>query len=271
MAQPIPPFEDDRTLPSTIITNAISLITGKGWCQGQNPKSPPIGDGDLWHARDAQGNPVRMFRGQQDKETLNPEVNTLTLYGAIALCLNSRDARMQQTQLLWQTVQQEAAKRTPGIAIGGTNYLHPIFNYNETPGRTQADILDFLNTVKTTLLAIEQGAMPAQQPAAVEPLKVELVGPVTLAGRLDEGSPMGEIAPPALSDELIAPPAKKPPKGKGGRPQPQPVQKPNLPPPKTKTPVKKIRKMKSPTEDMKARARTIGKAKGRSAGKGRRR
>ena len=200
----MPPL-DAIQLPSQVVALAIDIINERDWCQGQVPSSP-LGSGELYHARNLRNEVVPLFEGSADKATLNPDAAKVTAYAAIACVLSSRDCYLQEPGLLWETVRQKAEEAAPDIAVGGSNYLHPIHNLNEREGQTKANILAFLSSVQSALKAIEQPTVPMTVAATVRP------------------------EPPKL------PPAKGSP-----RPQPTPVPKPKIPEPKVKAPVKRIK------------------------------
>jgi hypothetical protein len=64
--------------------------------------------------------------------------------------------------LMWATL-CELARATNAIAEGGTNYVHPIISYNEAEGRTQDEVLAFMEQAAA---AIEAKLNPPSAAAA---------------------------------------------------------------------------------------------------------
>lgn len=222
----MPPPVNAIVLPSEVIGKAIEFITEHAWCQGQEPKEP-LGGGQLWRARNVRGEPVALLNASGD--AVNPDVHAVTAYAAIAQVLADRNCWLQDPAILWDTVSTMAIEATPDIAVGGENYLHPIHNLNEKPGQTQGQVVAFLTSVQMRLKELEK-------PKQSEPVIEQQPAPI----HLKQERP---IQVEVVNQSPVSPPPVKQPPGKGSpRPQPTPTPKPNLPPPKVKSPVKKVQK-----------------------------
>lgn len=109
------------------VLRAASALIETGWSQGAA-------------ARDGNGNPVSLFRGDI-KAGVNPDAVSLSIYGAVAVAASA--GRVDRMPLVWDVLYKLAsASDTPH---GGNNHVHPVVQFNEAPGRTKAEVLALLD------------------------------------------------------------------------------------------------------------------------------
>lgn len=113
-------------LAHEVLRGAITVLEQAGWCQDA-------------HARDATGREIQLFTG--DPAKLNPAAASYSLYGA--LCKAAQGKPQPEAARMW-VVLNERADKALNAPRGGTNYVHPIFGYNNSPGRTVAEVTALL-------------------------------------------------------------------------------------------------------------------------------
>lgn len=112
---------------SETIRKARDIIAESGWCQGT-------------HARDAAGNGVPLF-AHEARSGVNPSAVSFSIYGAIVKAAEGQP--QTEARLMWNALQQMAESHG-SLVTGGTNFLHPVMGYNEQPGRTVDEVIEFL-------------------------------------------------------------------------------------------------------------------------------
>lgn len=140
--------------PYELIRHAAKLIADQGWSQGAA-------------ARDATGAVVQLLdvgRAGDSRVRVNPAAKSFSIYGALVKA-QSVHGEPTHIGLMWDTLMR-MARELHGAADGGTNYVHPVIQYNETEGTTQADVLAFMEKAAS---AIEAALNPPDQAAPVAP------------------------------------------------------------------------------------------------------
>jgi len=142
--------------PQDLIRAAAKLLGEKGWAQ-------PAGH----HAVGADGEPVSLWgntRGTDPIDTsrasFNPQAARLSIYGALVAIL-AGGARPEHSGLMWDCLREVALEELGEHAPGGTNYVHPLVAYNNAEGRTQDEVLAFMEKVAKrieTTMAIRMDA-----------------------------------------------------------------------------------------------------------------
>jgi hypothetical protein len=125
----------------------------------------------VMHARDHAGNPISLFHVSSEgtsRASVNPAAVSFSIYGALVKAQETHGACVHLA-LLWDTLQKMAAQET-GAAHGGTNYVHPLIQYNEAPGRTREQVVAFLERAEAALWAVER---PVEPPAPAIPRRTE--------------------------------------------------------------------------------------------------
>lgn len=121
---------------------AADRIKTYGWAQGA-------------HARDTEGRPCRITA---------PEAAYFSVYGAIMKEMANAglidpkgdDVAVQGFMPMWQVLTTEARKLRRSY-----NGVHPLFDFNDDPARTQAGMVEFLLDCADKLEAIEKGRVTA--------------------------------------------------------------------------------------------------------------
>jgi hypothetical protein len=128
-----------------LVQAAAAVIRKYGWTSGIDTSGQAI------NARDESGNPVPLFIPNTDgngRATLNRRARTFSIYGALVAAAAA--VGEAPSLKVWDTLRDMAAAATD-VAHGGTNHVHPIFQYNEMEGRTKEDVLTFMELVATAL------------------------------------------------------------------------------------------------------------------------
>ena len=127
-----------EVLASAICRKAVEIINCNGWAQGA-------------HARDTAGVVCRIISG---------DAATFSIYGAISKALYlldqpHDDKAMQQDQsALWNEITHRAAKER-----GQYSGVHPLFDFNDDPRRTQGEVIGFLNDCAYALEQAEKAKL----------------------------------------------------------------------------------------------------------------
>lgn len=117
--------------PYELIRQAARLIEAQGWSQGAA-------------ARDLAGNIVQLLDigTGNARATVNPKAHAFSIYGALVKA-QALYAEPSHIGLMWDTLMR-LAREMGAAADGGTNYVHPVIQYNETEGRTKEEVLAFM-------------------------------------------------------------------------------------------------------------------------------
>lgn len=123
---------------SEILTKAADRIKMYGWAQGS-------------HARDTEERPVRVTA---------TDAAYWSVYGAVMkemanaglIAPGGDDKAVQGFMPMWEVLTREARK-----ARRVNTHVHPLFDYNDDPARTQAGVIEFLLDCADKLEAIEKG------------------------------------------------------------------------------------------------------------------
>lgn len=144
-------------LAHELLRAAAEIIDRGGWSHGAD-------------ARDASGVGVALFAGAI-KASINPAAVSFSIYGAV--CKASAEAgRVERVPLMWDVLYR-LAHDANGHPHGGTNYVHPVMQYNEAEGRTKAEVLALLELAAQDCEQIGDGPFPP--PVTVDPNQVETV------------------------------------------------------------------------------------------------
>lgn len=130
---------------SKILTEAAEVIRTLGWSQGA-------------HARDTENRPIRIT---------HPDAAYFSVYGAITKVMaregligpGGDDLGVQGYEPMWSVLTREAVKLRRGY-----NAVHPLFDLNDDPARTQAGMVDFLLDCADILLALETAKTTSKEP-----------------------------------------------------------------------------------------------------------
>lgn len=138
--------------PYELIRKAAKLIEAQGWAHGADPA------GGATAAFDRDGNPVRLLAtgGGDARVKVNPAAYSFSIYGALVKAQET-GGETASIGLMWDTLYR-MARELGGAPEGGTNYVHPVIQYNETEGRTQDEVLAFMEQAAA---AIEAALTPA--------------------------------------------------------------------------------------------------------------
>lgn len=127
-------------LPAEVLRTAASLIRAGGLSQG-------------CHARDAHGTEVDLFvtGGQEGKASVNPAAEQFSIYGAVtAAC--ARNAC--NPTAVWVPLDRLAREKLADmVAVGGSNYLHPLICFSEHMDTTKEKAAAFLEQAATLIEA----------------------------------------------------------------------------------------------------------------------
>lgn len=138
------------------VLRAAAVIVEAGWSVGAM-------------ARDGSGRPVALFKGDA-KAGVNPEAVSFSLYGAICKAVHQAGSgRVERLALLWDVLYRHASNENGG-AIGGTNHVHPVLQFNEQEGRTKEQVLALLDVAAQDCEAIGDGPFPP--PVGVTPEQI---------------------------------------------------------------------------------------------------
>ena len=138
-------------LPQEALREAAKLIEA-GWCQGDGSHSG--------HARDAAGRPVPLHVGAV-RAAINPEAASYTLYGALATVM--RVIRVDRVALVFDVLYRLSTAEND-MDPGGTNHVHPVMAFNETPGQTKDRVLALLELAAQEAEAVGDGPFPSPIP-----------------------------------------------------------------------------------------------------------
>lgn len=127
--------------PYELVRRAAKLIAKQGWSQGGA-------------ARDASGAIVQLLdvgRAGDSRVKVNPKAQSFSIYGAL---VKAQETHGEPTHigLMWETLMR-LAREMGSVVDGGTNYVHPVIQYNETEGRTQAEVLAFMEQAAAAIEA----------------------------------------------------------------------------------------------------------------------
>lgn len=109
-------------LAHEVLRAAIVVLDRTGWCQDAN-------------ARDSTGREIQLFTGSPVK--LNPAAASFSLYGAV--CKAAEGKPQPEAARMWVVLNDQADKALKAPR-GGNNYVHPALGYNNSPGRTVAEV-----------------------------------------------------------------------------------------------------------------------------------
>lgn len=130
-----------------ILREAARLIDAQGWSQGAA-------------ARNAGGDQVPLFAGDT-KARVNSAAVSFSIYGALVKANDTLGGG--HSGLMWDTLYRLAKGETPH---GGTNYVHPVIQFNEEAGRTKDQVMLFLLDAATAC----DGAAAAPAPPETAPI-----------------------------------------------------------------------------------------------------
>lgn len=151
--------------PDEVLRAAATLILEGGWSQGEP-------------ARDADGRPVPLFvtgSSETGRAAPNPAARQFSVYGAVATVMYRAGAN---PSAVWGTLATRAADMN-GVPHGGDNHVHPVIQFNETEGRTAAEVLAFLGACADELQGDRPAApLPAPDPQFAAPLPADMVARV---------------------------------------------------------------------------------------------
>lgn len=132
-----------------VLQEAAALVEA-GWSQGAV-------------ARDASGRPVPLFTtgsSETGRAAINPEAAQLSLYGAISKA--QAPGGVIGLPAMWDLLAVRCADLCG--PTGGDNHLHPVMLFNETEGRTKADVVALLLTCVIELTTGAKVAPPIASP-----------------------------------------------------------------------------------------------------------
>jgi hypothetical protein len=147
--------------PHELIRRAAKIIETSGWATGvmsdKDGKETPIA------ARDASGEPVTLFdatTGGESRTRVNRKAVSFSAYGAL---VKAQEAHGEPPHLglMWATL-MVMAQELGNVPSGGTNYVHPVIQFNLTEGRTKEEVLAFLEQAAA---AVEAKLNPPAPPA----------------------------------------------------------------------------------------------------------
>jgi hypothetical protein len=143
--------------PHELIRRAAKLIEAQGWASGVDDAGTPVA------ARDASGNAIRLLEagtGGDSRVKVNKRAAAFSIYGAL---VKAQELYKEPASvgLMWDTLYR-LAREAHGAAEGGTNFVHPVIQYNETEGRTKEEVLAFMEQAAA---AIEAQLNPPAPPA----------------------------------------------------------------------------------------------------------
>lgn len=144
--------------PHEMIRSAAKLIETQGWAHGTVEGIGPVAAADL------SGNPLRLMEtglGGDSRARVSKAAWAFSIYGAL---VKAQEAGGQPTHvgLMWDTL-YAMARELGGSPEGGTNYVHPVIQFNEQEGRTKEEVLTFMEQVAA---AIEAKLNPAEAVAS---------------------------------------------------------------------------------------------------------
>lgn len=137
---------------------AAKALIEAGWFQN-------VERGTNQHARDAAGRPVQLHTGARAE--INREAASFTAYGAIATVM--RREGVERVALVFDVLYSLSRQAMGGsVALGGSNYVHPLLAFNEAPGRTAAEVADLFEraAVKCEQIGTGPFASPIPLPSA---------------------------------------------------------------------------------------------------------
>lgn len=134
--------------PYDLIRRAAKIIETSGWAAGTDDKGGAVA------ARDASGDPVTLFdtaSGGESRTRVNRKAVSFSVYGAM---VKAQEAHGEPPHLglMWATLMQLASE-LGNIPSGGTNYVHPVIQYNMAEGRTKEEVLAFMEQAAATIEA----------------------------------------------------------------------------------------------------------------------
>lgn len=134
--------------PYELIRKAAEIIETQGWACGTEPEV-----GGAVAARDRSGAAVRLFgnpSGGESRARVNPQAWSFSVYGALVKAQEA--GQVASIGLMWDVLYR-MAKELNAAAEGGTNYVHPVIQYNETEGRTKDEVLAFMESAAAAIEA----------------------------------------------------------------------------------------------------------------------
>jgi hypothetical protein len=123
-----------------VLRAAAKLVETAGWSEG----GPA--------ARDINGREVQLYRSTGNRSTINPDAAKFSAYGAIAVVLARPAASGVAANAMWLRLADAARAKSPSRP-GGTNYLHPLVQFNADPERTAGDVVELLLEVAKAMEA----------------------------------------------------------------------------------------------------------------------
>jgi hypothetical protein len=127
--------------PQDLIRAAAKIIETQGWCSGTDNK------GKIVHVRDQSGIPLPLYKGDntgQDKAKVNPGARSFSIYGALAKALHDAKGAVADPGSMWLVLDRMAASEPGARQRGGTNWVHPVIDFNEREDMTKDGVLAFL-------------------------------------------------------------------------------------------------------------------------------
>jgi len=177
--------------PQDLVRSAAEIIKTRGWCRGEPGTARAV------NARGSDGEPVDLILASSEgtsRASVNPHAWSFSIYGALVKAQAIAGVPVENQRLMWDTLHRMASAAT-GAAHGGTNYVHPILQYNETEGRTKEEVLAFLDAVATEL----------------EPQVIRTVEERLKEGtKIVEWSPVDPAEPPRVIGQTGFPPSAAP-------------------------------------------------------------
>ena len=139
--------------PYELIRHAAEIIRTQCWAHGKDDAGAAVA------AWDRSGAPVRLLStatGGESRVKVNPTAWSYSIYGALVKAQEIH-GEPSHIGMMWDTLMR-LGRELHGAADGGTNYVHPVIQYNETEGRTKEEVLAFMEQAAA---AIEAELNPA--------------------------------------------------------------------------------------------------------------
>lgn len=139
-----------------ILRAAGAIIERGGWSQGAE-------------ARDSNGVPVPLVGGSE-RWSINPAAVSFSIFGAVRKAIAEAAGRVERLPLVFDVLFR-LAYDVNGHPLGGTNYVHPLLQFNEAAGRTKDEVLALIELAAHDCERI--GDAPFPPPVTADPNLVE--------------------------------------------------------------------------------------------------
>lgn len=116
------------------VLKAAADIVRAGWSEGGVA------------ARDAAGREVHLYGhaiGGSSRVSINPQAARFSAYGAVCKVLSGPGVGAISTPAMWTRLSEAARAKSPSRP-GGTNFMHPLVQFNADPERTSGDVVELL-------------------------------------------------------------------------------------------------------------------------------